>query len=235
MMSTLYPVLRKFTGIKGFFSKITSFLSAAPLPEDYDEEVARSRVAEILSGWTNLTKVHFNDQPLHGHLPTLLLPLPVPLVKLCLVRAVLEGDDICCIGESSHAPHLRFLQLDHNDLNTCLAAVVETLPRLAKLIVLQTRYCSLTYEDCMELVAALCPTKTLKSWALTNNYLHTMDELKSFLTACSKILTLREVGCRPSEYQYFFGRLYMHNKFHLTEDEKDALGTFAEKLQLLLI
>lgn len=201
----------------------------------YDQTDLNRSLAVTFGKWTNLEKLSLCEQSLSGYLDMILLPIPTSLVKLSLVAARLQANDLVLLSQAQHAKTLRTLQLDHNDLHSCLSAVHELLKNLPSLFVLQMRHCLLTFEDCMALAATLRASTTIRSWTVINNHLLSLTDLKAFLVSCSKVMTLKEVGCRPAEYQYIFGQLLMNNRFQLTEEEKETLTRYGENLGLELI
>jgi hypothetical protein len=174
----------------------------------------------------------FNDQPLSNKLHVLLSPIQTPLVKLSLVNSNLKPEDLKYLAYSHHAPSLKLLRLDLNDLHSALDVVLELVPRLTSIVVLQMRNCCLTFEDAMAIAPLIGSSRTIRSWTIAYNYVHSLEEIKVLLKICSRSSSLREVGCRPAEYQNVCRRLFMHNRFFLSEEDKDELASFSRSLNL---
>lgn len=230
----LSPVLRRLTGLKDFYAKLTSVLGVSQ-SKGHDRTDLNRSLAATFGKWTNLEKLSVCEQSLCGYLDMILLPIPTSLVKLSLVATQLKANDLIVLSRSQHAKSIRTLQLDHNDLHSCLSAVQDLLLNLCSLFVLQMRHCLLSFDDCMALAVTLRTSTTIRSWTVINNHLLSLTNLKAFLVNCSKVMTLKEVGCRPAEYQYIFGQLLMNNRFQLTEEEKETLTRYSENLGLELI
>jgi len=87
MISNLSVTLKRFTGLYGFFTKLSSLAGYGP--ENFkltDED--RQAICEVYSAWPRLARVNFNDQPIDvpGSFAALLTPIVSHLTKLSLVR-----------------------------------------------------------------------------------------------------------------------------------------------------
>jgi hypothetical protein len=231
-VSALSPVLRKFERLHSVFFRISDVLGIKSAPESE----TTGPFMETFSHWTRLKWISFDKQSLSGRLEMLLRPQPNPLLKLSLVNARLLPDDLRALANSRHAISLQFLRIDENDLHAGLKVFVnELLPTLQSVVVLQTRRCQLTFEDAMAVATGLGCSRTIRSWTLTYNYVHRLDELKTLLGQCSRASSLCEVGCMPADCQKLLGRLFMHNRFLLTDDEKEQLYVFGQNLHINVI
>lgn len=232
MMLHLSPVLQKLTGLKGFYTRLMSILGVSHQRAVDDKMVLSSVLDHTLGKWHSLKRISLCEQPLLGHLDVILSAISTRLVKLSLIGAQLEENDICVLGQSKHVESLTDLLLGHNDLHSCIPSVQELLLKCHCLRVLQMQHCMLSFDDCLKLALTLRASHAIRSWSVVNNQLNTFADLKTFLLSCSKIITLKEVSCLPTEYQCVFGHLLINNKFHLTKEEKVTLSKFSENLGL---
>lgn len=91
IVSSLSVTLKRFTGLHGFFTKLSSLVGYGP--ENYkitDEH--RQAISEVFSAWPHLARLNFNDQPidLPGSFSALITPIVSHLTKLSLVRALVR-------------------------------------------------------------------------------------------------------------------------------------------------
>jgi len=87
MVSNMSVTLKRFTGLQGFFTKISSIVSYGPenfRPTDED----RAAISEVFGAWPRLTRLNYNDQTLEvpGSFHALFTPITSHLTKLSLVR-----------------------------------------------------------------------------------------------------------------------------------------------------
>ena len=233
MLNQLGPVLKKFTNLEGLFVKITAMLGNNP--KDYAIADSAKGIESTFSVLRNVTKAAFCNQPIGGHLGTLIMPFQNSLVKLSLVRSGLTTADFDVLANSHHAKTLRFLNLDYTDLRPAVEGLLRCLPKLASIQILQMRNCMLSAENCLACAAVLEDNTTLRLWTITHNYLHKLTDLRECVTRVYKIITLKEFGCRPVEYVNMWGRLLMLNRFMLSENEKDNLLCYGNSLELDLL
>lgn len=188
--------------------------------------------ARALKVMPQLRRFGIDDQPLTGRLGSVCLALPCPLTKLSLINTNLRPADIDALASSRHASTLRLLRLDRNDLHVGLGSFLGLVQRLTSIVVIQTRNCQLTADDALRIADSVGRSRTVRAWSLVYNYVHSLDDLRKLLKLCSKSCSIREVACRPAEFQLVCGRLFMHNKFMLSEQEKDDLASFGESLNI---
>ena len=88
MVSSMSVTLKRFTGLQGFFTKLSSLVGYGPQNFQVTDE-DRQSIAEVFSCWPRLTRLNYNDQPidLPGSFAALFTPIISQLTKLSLVRA----------------------------------------------------------------------------------------------------------------------------------------------------
>jgi hypothetical protein len=88
MISTLSVSLRRFTGLRGFFTKLSSLMGYGPRDNYQMREEDRELIAEVIRSWPFLARLNFNDQPLDvpDSLETMISPVFGGLTKLSLSR-----------------------------------------------------------------------------------------------------------------------------------------------------
>jgi len=89
MVSSMSVTLKRFTGLQGFFTKLSSLVGYGPENFQLTDE-DRQAICEVFSAWPRLTRLNFNDQPIDvpGSFPALFTPIIGHLTKLSLVRAL---------------------------------------------------------------------------------------------------------------------------------------------------
>lgn len=235
MIANLHPVLKRFTGLRGFFTKVSSIMTHF-LPDGFDIDRAKLQLMEAFGPCQYLTKANFNDQPmLEGFIPALLEALPTSLVKLSLVRCQLQPADIESLAESRHVNTLRTLRLDYNDLHECEPQLMVLLSRLRVISLLRMQSCKMKYRGCLRSAAALANSTTLRIWFITGNQMLKVRHIKEFLTLCSHIISLRIVVAQPLDYHVLLDRVVMENKSALTEDKKEEVRAFGSSLNLIVL
>ena len=87
-MSTMSVTLKRFAGLHGFFTKLSSIAGYGPHGFAITDE-HRQAVADVFAAWPRLARLNYNDQPLDvpGSFGALFTPIISPLTKLSLVRA----------------------------------------------------------------------------------------------------------------------------------------------------
>ena len=87
MVSSLSVTLKRFSGLYGFFTKLSSLVGYGPANFRLTDE-HRQAICEVFSAWPRLARMNFNDQPLDvpGCFAALLTPVIGHLTKLSLVR-----------------------------------------------------------------------------------------------------------------------------------------------------
>jgi len=87
-MSTMSVTLKRFAGLHGFFTKLSSIAGYGPHGFAITDE-HRQAVVDVFAAWPRLARLNYNDQPLDvpGSFGALFTPIISPLTKLSLVRA----------------------------------------------------------------------------------------------------------------------------------------------------
>ena len=226
--------LKRFTGLKGFFTKLSSLMGFG-MPDGFNLEEAKPQIAEALCALTNLKKVNYNDQPMEdGHLPALLLPIQTGLTKLSLTRCQLKSSDIKCIADSIHAPTLQILRLDYNDLHNSIVELVDLLHNLDSIATLRMQSCRLKFRDCMQCADALADSTTLRLWNICDNNMFKLRHIKEFLDSCSNVDGLRVVGCKPLDFHVLLGEIVVHSKYAMPEEKKQELYLYGANLNMIV-
>ena len=88
MVSNLSVTLKRLTGLRGFFTKLSSLVGYGPENFQLTDE-DRQAISEVFAAWPRLARVNYNDQPLDvpGCFPALITPIIGQLTKLSIVRA----------------------------------------------------------------------------------------------------------------------------------------------------
>jgi len=88
MVSSMSVTLKRFTGLHGFFTKISSLVGYGPQNFQVSDE-DRQSISEVFAAWPQLARVNYNDQPidLPGSFDAMFTPIIGNLTKLSLVRA----------------------------------------------------------------------------------------------------------------------------------------------------
>jgi len=109
--------LKRLTGLRGFFTKVSSLVSYGPpgyqLTEDH-----RQAIVEVFNSWPQLARVNYNDQQfdLPGAFTALISPIISNLTKLSLVRA-----GVCQLTQSvvCHENIVIFQHMQWDDIIYC--------------------------------------------------------------------------------------------------------------------
>lgn len=235
IIASLHKILHRFTGLRGFFTKVSSIMTHF-LPDGFDLEREKQHLVEAFGSCRNLVKANFNDQPmLEGFIPAILEALPTPLVKLSLVRCQLQPADVDSLAESRHVNTLRTLRLDYNDLHECEPQLLVLLSRLRVINMLRMQSCKMKYRDCLRSAAALASSTTLRVWFITGNQMLKVRHIKEFLTLCANIASLRIIVCQPLDYHLLLDKVVMQNRNALTDEKKEDVRVFGTTLNLIVL
>lgn len=235
MVSSMSVTLKRFSGLQGFFTKLSSLVGYGPQGYEMSEE-HRQAIAEVLSAWPRLERLNYNDQPidLPGSFAAMFTPLIGHLTKLSLVRASLTPDDIELIADSQHVSSLQLLRLDYNDLNLAIDQLLVLLSRLSAIQTLRLQACRVKYRNCLRCAEALAHSRTLRTWNFLDNVMYKVRHIKEFVELCSNIVSLRAIGCRPLDYHVLLGKVVIPSKKGLSENKRRDLDEFAQSLDLIV-
>ena len=88
MVSSMSVTLKRFTGLHGFFTKLSSLVGYGPQNFELTDE-HRQSISEVFASWPHLARLNYNDQPidLPGSFDAMITPIVSHLTKLSLVRA----------------------------------------------------------------------------------------------------------------------------------------------------
>ena len=88
IIASLNPTLRRFTGLRGFFTKLNSMIGYGPEDNYRLKDGVVESIADVMHSWPQLARFNCNDQPLDvpGAIPALITPIVIGLTKLSLVR-----------------------------------------------------------------------------------------------------------------------------------------------------
>lgn len=88
VVSSLGTSLRRFTGLRGFFTKLSSLMGYGPRDNYSMTAEDQEHISEVMKSWPFLARVNFNDQPLDvpDSLSTFINSTVGGLTKLSLVR-----------------------------------------------------------------------------------------------------------------------------------------------------
>ena len=88
MVSSMSVTLKRFTGLHGFFTKLSSLVGYGPQNFELSDE-DRQSIGEVFGAWPHLARLNYNDQPidLPGSFHAMFTPIVGYLTKLSLVRA----------------------------------------------------------------------------------------------------------------------------------------------------
>ncbi len=233
-LGALAGVLQQFTSIESVISKLEGmYVHAFP---QYDSKWLVATISTLFQHWKNLTELDLAGNILLGKIGKMLWTLDCPLRKLNLAACELSKYDLKMISESHHSQSLIYLNLDHNNLHQKQEVVRQLFHNLKSIVTLRTCNCQLTHQDACDMAVALLHSQTLKTWNLLQNDLGTFFELQRFVSHCSRVPGLKEVGCKPIEIHALYGGLYVHSSGPppLSESEQYEIARLASQLDLLV-
>lgn len=235
MVSSMSVTLKRFTGLHGFFTKLSSLVGYGPQNFELSDE-DRQSISEVFGAWPRLARLNYNDQPidLPGSFHAMFTPIVGHLTKLSLVRASLTADDIQLIADSKHVDSLQLLRLDYNDLNVAIEQLLTLLSRLRAIQTLRLQACRVKYRNCLRCAEALAHSRTLRTWNFLDNVMYKVRHIKEFVELCSNIVSLRAIGCRPLDYHVLLGKVVIPSKKGLSENKRRELDEFAQTLDLIV-
>lgn len=235
MVSSMSVTLKRFTGLHGFFTKLSSLVGYGPQNFQVTDE-DRQSIAEVFGAWPQLARLNYNDQPidLPGSFDAMFTPIVGNLTKLSLVRASLTADDIQLIADSKHVDSLQLLRLDYNELNVAIEQLLLLLSRLNAIQTLRLQACRIKYRNCLRCAEALAHSRTLRTWNFLDNVMYKVRHLKEFVELCSNIVSLRAIGCRPLDYHVLLGKVVIPSKKGLSENKRRELDEFGQSLDLIV-